>query len=290
VRTPKVLLQVPIAEPSMAAGPPSSGVGDPGPGGHPNAVAPLSSRVWAARNVVHAAREALIELRVHASSAAVMTPQGQAVRQNLLQRLHALVHTMPRGHTPGAPIGPMNIDLFNSEKGRKLLADLLPLWPAAVTCTTLTSFLEQLPSCLATQPADGLVDVPSLSAALASLSKNLAPEMCARLLGASVAHGHATLAAAIKRTDVTALLLGALCCPNIAESCTDVLASFYAVLLPVAATNSSPWALLNAILPAATQPHVTLLRAAHSALADSVAPACKGLSDAFGVRLDEHAG
>ena len=42
------------------------------------------------------ARETLIELRVHASSAAVMSPQGQQRRQELLNRLYELVSVCPR--------------------------------------------------------------------------------------------------------------------------------------------------------------------------------------------------
>jgi hypothetical protein len=159
----------------------------------------MSSARWALRKSVQEARETLIELRVHASSPSVMTPYGQAVRTQLLQRLHALVHHLDANAPPGSPIGPFNVGLLNAEKGRKLLAELLPLWPPPVVGSTLLSFLQQLPLCLAGQ-ADlddqKLADVPQLAASLASLPKLLAPEQSAALLEATIAHGEATLAAA----------------------------------------------------------------------------------------------
>ena len=77
------------------------------------------------------------------------------------------------------------MELFNCEKGRKLLADLLPLWPTPVVCATLHSFLEQLPACLAAANAPDaltLADVPALASSLASLPKSLAAEQSASLV------------------------------------------------------------------------------------------------------------
>lgn len=340
VRTPRKLLAVPTpdaptggasAEATANGGAPASDAPDP----------PLGAARWVTRRAIQTARETLIELRVHASSPAVMSPQGQAVRTNLLQKLHALVHHLPADSAPGTPIGPMNVGLFNCEKvthprphthggmhggtratfshlrsppvdnlpppalasvdnlllpamprylpsdnptcqallpspltvlpatwlpparvqGRKLLAELLPLWPPVVVCATLHSFLTQLPECLGTQELP-LANVPALASCLASLPRSLAPEQSASLLDVTTTHGAAALRGALERSDVTALLLGVLCCDGIAEACPASISAFYAALLPIAAQVEAPWALLNALLPVATKAHSALLQQA----------------------------
>jgi len=294
VRTPRKLLAVPTM--SQAAGDmplaaeQANDATATGSGG--SLMAPLSAPRWVTRAAIHEARETLIELRVHASSPAVMTPEGQQRRTAFLQRLHALVHHLPNGSAPGAPIGPMNVELFNCEKGRKLLADLLPLWPTPVVCATLHSFLEQLPACLAAANAPdalALADVPALASSLASLPKSLAAEQSASLLEVTATHGPSALEEALKRSDVTALLLGLLCSPGLAESCPAILTAFYAALMPVAATSEAPWALLNALLPVATAAHASLLIGATGTLdAAALSPPCTAAHAAFGTRLQQH--
>eukprot|EP00900_Chrysochromulina_parva_P006523 jgi/Chrpa1/15872/Chrysochromulina_OHIO_Genome00024302-RA len=292
VRTPRTLIAVPgPAEPTGAApgappgpSPLTSMASEGGPA--------MSSARWALRKSVQEARETLIELRVHASSPSVMTPYGQAVRTQLLQRLHALVHHLDANAPPGSPIGPFNVGLLNAEKGRKLLAELLPLWPPPVVGSTLLSFLQQLPLCLAGQ-ADlddqKLADVPQLAASLASLPKLLAPEQSAALLEATIAHGEATLAAALQRSDVTALLLGVLCCNGVADKCAPALSAFYAALLPVARDIETPWALLNAILPVANANHCAVLQSSLTQMAGAAfAAPCQAAHSAFATRLLEH--
>lgn len=114
------------------------------------------------------------------------------------------------------------------------------------------------------------------------------------MLAAVTAHGAATLEDALKRREVCGLLLGLLCHPGLLPSGQQVVAGFYALLLPVAATSEAPtapharlpslprptpcppsqrapssrraqlqaaWELLSAILPAANRPHAVLLQA-----------------------------
>jgi len=295
IRTPRKLLEVGSAIPSAGAKLAAEQIADShaaeggdGSGDGSGGGIPLSSRRWVTRASIHQARETLIELRVHASSSAVVTPDGQLMRNTLLQRLHALVHHLPNGSAPGAAIGPLNIHLFNCEKGRKLIADLLPLWPPVVVCATLHSFLDQLPLCLASQTLP-LADVPALASSLASLPKSLTPNQSASLLEASTSHGLVALRSALERSDVTALLLGLLCCPSIAETCPLALTSFYDALFPAASLSEAPWALLNALLPVATAAHSNLLLDATTALdMETLTPPCKAAHAAFDTRLRSH--
>lgn len=211
-----------------------------------------------------------------------MTPQGQQVRAKLLQKLHEIVHG-------GSPNGRMNFELFNHEKGRKLLVDLLPLWPPTVQSATLHSFLMQLPECLRAAGGAPLADVPNLAPCLASLPKTMPPEHSGKLLEAVSSHGVAVLTQALDRSDVTALLLGLLCTPGIAEAQPGTLARFYAALLPVATTSEAPWALLNALLPAATAAHAALLQQATAPLTpEAMVPKCRDAYAAFHTRLQAH--
>ena len=340
VRTPKKLLEVPTA----AADTPTNGDTHDGadaaaaaPSAAAETTAPLSASRWAFRLQIEKARQTLIELRVHASSPAVMTPSGQAYRTQLLQRLHETVHNgstrcdrtpstpnaattslvpaqthtalpaharpcppilpppwCPRTHHLGAPrhrthSGPMNVELFNLEKGRKLLVDLLPLWPPQVQTSSLHSLLTQLPTMLASAPPGGVADLPALAAVLAALPKTMAPEHASHLLDATAGHGAQTLAKALERTDILALLLGLLCTPNLAEAQPTPLRTFYATLLPVASQYEAPWALLNAMLPVSTASHAQLLvQAMGTMAADSLAPRCKDAHAAFTARLQSH--
>ena len=249
--------------------------------GSPAASGPMASSQWSYRETVERARSILIELRVHASSPLVMTPQGQQRRTQLLQKLHECVHG-------GSSSGSFNYELFNLEKGRKLLADLLPLWPPTVQSATLHSLLSQLPTCLQSAPRPIAV-VPALASCLASLPKTLPAEHSAKLLGAATAHGSATLRLAIERTDLAALLLGLLCTPGMAETQPAALQSFYVALSPIALSSEAPWALLNALLPVATAAHSSLLMHATGQMsADAMAPRCKNAHDVFGQRLQQH--
>jgi len=287
VRTPKKLLAVPSAaapgveapiatsdDPAALA--PAAAAADAPPS------APLGTPAWHFREQVDRARSTLIDLRVHASTPLVMTPQGQQVRAKLLQKLHEIVHG-------GSPNGRMNFELFNHEKGRKLLVDLLPLWPPTVQSATLHSFLMQLPECLRAAGGAPLADVPNLAPCLASLPKTMPPEHSGKLLEAVSSHGVAVLTQALDRSDVTALLLGLLCTPGIAEAQPGTLARFYAALLPVATTSEAPWALLNALLPAATAAHAALLQQATAPLTpEAMVPKCRDAYAAFHTRLQAH--
>jgi len=218
---------------------------------------------------------------VHASSPAVMTPQGQQVRHTLLQRLHALVHG-------GASTNAVNVDLFQWEKGRKLLTDLLPLWPPLVVSSTLLSFLLQLPQVVATQRLP-LAPVPALSSCLAAIPKELPPPEVGKLLDAAASHGQPTLRSSLERSDVAALLLGLLCCPGLAEALPASLQAFYSALLPIGATSESVWALLNALLPAVgSAAHASMLVAATAALPpDGMAASCREARAAFQLKLQQ---
>jgi hypothetical protein len=282
VRTPRKLLEVPTA---AGAGTPG-GAADAADPAEPaaadaSAAPPLGAARWAQRQQIDQARDTLIELRVHASSPAVTTPQGQQTRIELLQRLHAIV-------CGGTPDGLLNVELFNSEKGRKLLVDLLPLWPPPVQGACLQSLLEQLPTCFKTQTLP-LPDVPALAALLASLPKTLPPAQAAKLLETTTAHGQAVLKQALERPDITALLLGLLCCPGMAESASSPLEGFYGALLPLGASSETPWALLNALLPVTTAAHAALLQSATAGLSpDGMADKCKAAHAAFAQKLQQH--
>ena len=288
VRTPKKLLEIPTSDAAAAAGETATGGAAVAPppaselAAADSSAPPLGASRWLFRQLIDKARDTLIELRVHASSAAVMTPQGQQARVELLQRLHAIV----RG---GSPDAPLNVDLFNHEKGRKLIVDLLPLWPTPVQSAFLLSLVEQLPECLKSAGTAPLADVPALAACLASLPKTLPLDATSKLLEAAVKHGPSVLKQALERSDVTALLLGLLCCPGLAEASPEPLKAFYAALLPLAATSETPWALLNALLPVANAAHAALLQNATAALPkDGMAETCKAAHAAFAQRLQQH--
>ena len=168
------------------------------------------------------------------------------------------------------------------------MADLLPLWPAPMLGHALLSLMQQLPLCLATQPAKP-PDVRKLAACLASVPKVLPHDACASLLAAVTSHGAATFKQALARSDVTALLLGVLCAPGLVEAATAQLTLFYGALLPIGAAVETPWALLNAVLPATTKPHAMVLEAALGALdVDGMGKGCKAAAQAFGKRLATH--
>ena len=60
------------------------------------------------------------------------------------------------------------------------------------------------------------------------------------LLEVAVAHGPAVLTKALERSDVTALLLGLLCTPNLAEAQPAALQGFYGAMLPIASVSETP--------------------------------------------------
>ena len=186
-----------------------------------------------------------------------MTPQGQKVRADLLERLFGMVHLETTGDS-----GPqlLNTGLFNCDKGQKLLADVLPLWTAQMVFSVLLSFVKQLPTTLREQPAVP-PSVRTLAKALANAPKALVPEQCVQLLQGTTAHGADVLQRGLQRSDLTALLLGVLC-RGVPEQSLAELTAFYAVLLPLANTREEPWALLNAALPTIAGPHAALLEQA----------------------------
>ncbi|KAL1500042.1 hypothetical protein AB1Y20_012719 [Prymnesium parvum] len=247
VRTPKPLLSVASAAPPPATDPP---VGTPPAvevvAGQP----PLSSAAWHLRSRIESARDKLVELRVHASSASVLTAEGQRKRAALLEELFMMLRAA--GERGG--VDPV---LFNSEKGQKLLAELLPLWPQPTVHAVLQSFVEQLPSCAAA-PAR------ALASAMATAVSLLLPQQSVALLRAVVAHGALVLKSSLQRADVNALLLGLL--PHVAEQSLDDLAAFYGLLVPLCATCEPPWALLSAVLPTANVNHASIMQMALGSL------------------------
>ena len=153
----------------------------------------------------------------------------------------------------------------------------------------LLSLLQQLPQAIAAQGGASPPEVSGLAACLASLPKQLPPDASAKLLEVTTAHGQPTLQSALQRSDVTALLLGVLCCPGVAEAHPSAIEAFYGVLLPIAATAETPWALLNALLPVTSSAHATLLQKATAGLQpDGMAQNCKAAHGAFGARLEKH--
>ena len=287
VRTPRKLLVVPgpasPATPAALAGT-TPGQGPEAPTGgraSTEGAAPLGSPMWAFRSLIAQARDTLIELRVHASSPAVMTPAGTQLRVALLQKLHAIV----RG---GSPDGPLNVELFNDGKGRKLLVDILPLWPPQVQAAVLTSFVTQLPACLQSMTLP-LPDAPKLASTLASLPKQLPPEETATLLSACLGHSPDVLKQGLERSDVTALVLGLLCCPNMAEACPGPLEAFYGVLVPLGSSSETTWALLDALLPVASQAHAAMLQRALARLdVGGLTGALQAAYKDFSARLQQH--
>ena len=94
---------------------------------------------------------------------------------------------------------------------------------------------------------------------------------------------------ALERTDIAALLLGLLCTPGLAETQAASLQSFYSALLPVCETTEGPWALLNAMLPAATAAHGALILQAIEQMQTAAMPQkCRDAHGAFSQRLQQH--
>ena len=182
-----------------------------------------------------------------------MTPAGQQLRHSLLQRLFDLVHTDVAGQRRISP------ELFKSDKGKKLLADLLPLWTAPHVQAALLAFASQLPEYV--QQPNPAPHVPSFSSALASAPKQLPAEDCAALLEVVTAHGSAVLRAGLQFQELCALLLGLLCHTASAKNSRNLaaLAAFYGLLVPLATTCERVWAVLNAVLPTADSTHTAML-------------------------------
>ena len=61
------------------------------------------------------------------------------------------------------------------------------------------------------------------------------------------------------------------------------------MLLPIGGSSESPWALLNALLPAATAAHAAMLQQAAAMLQpEAMAANCRDAHAAFGGRLQQH--
>jgi len=214
---------------------------------------PLAAERWQIRQQIDVARHTLIELRVHASSAAVMTPEGQQLRHSLLQRLFHGVHV--NGEAGGG--GPrISTALLHTAKGQKLLADLMPLWPAPFTYTVLQAFADSLAIC----PSHPSAHISSFSKSMAAAPKLLPLEQVLTLLRTLTEHGAAVLKQALLRPELTALLLGLLCHQHVSQQ--PELAEFYVLLLPLGCTCEPIWTLLHAVLPSVTAGHRALLREA----------------------------
>lgn len=182
-----------------------------------------------------------------------MTPAGQQRRHSLLQRLFDLVHT------DGAGQRRISHKLFRSHKGKKLLADLLPLWTAPHVQAALLAFASQLPEYV--QQPNPAPHVPPFSSALASAPKQLPAEDCAALLEVVTAHDSAVLRAGLQFQELCALLLGLLCHTASAKDPRNLaaLAAFYGLLVPLATKCERVWAVLNAVLPTADSTHTAML-------------------------------
>ena len=182
-----------------------------------------------------------------------MTPAGQQLRHSLLQRLFDLVHTDVAGKRR------ISSELFKSDKGKKLLADLLPLWTPSHVQAALLAFASQLPEYV--QQPNPAPHVPSFSSALASAPKQLPAEDCAALLEVVTAHGSAVLRAGLQFQELCALLLGLLCHTASAKDPRNLasLTAFYGLLVPLATTCERVWAVLNAVLPTADSTHSAML-------------------------------
>ena len=192
-------------------------------------------------------------LQVHASSPSINTPQGQNRRAELLEILFDLVHVNVVGEQGARQI---DFALFNCEKGQKLLAELVPLWPQAMVHLALGSFVQLL-STRAREQSGPVARV--LATCLANAPKRLQPDQCESLLRAITAHGGAILKQSLQRADVSALLLGILCAQ---DQSLEARAAFYGVLLPLATSSEPPWSLLNAVLPTVDANHAALLQQA----------------------------
>jgi len=235
---------------------------------------------------VDEARVTLIELRVHASSAAVMSPQGQQRRLELLDKLFELVQIggMDAGVEPA---------LFVFDKGKKMLADLLALWPPRQVYSTLLSFAKHMPTYV--QHKSGKGDAPhvqSFASALASAPKQLPADEAAALLEIVAAHGQAALRAGLGFPELRAFFLGLLCHPAAAtpgHHSTTALTSFYAALLPLTASGELVWSFLGAVLPSMDEAHVAALMAHLGELrAEMMSAACLEARAAFVAKLQQH--
>lgn len=277
VRAPKPLIAVAAeeaAEPSEAAEATDDSSGPP-----------IRAQRWHVRERIEVARETLIELRVHASSAAVMTPNGQMRRNGLLQRLFELVQGAPLDGQ-GAAEPEQAAQLMQCEKGQKLLADLLPLWPPPMAFSILSVFIEHLPEWLSASRGE---PVRAFSSCLAAVPKSLPAEQPAVLLAAISAHGASLLKRALQRQEMSALLLGLLCHPNLSSSeAAQVLGAFYGALMGAACTSEAAWTVLDALLDANVDAgHRAVLGAAVGVLDTNLvtSEACKSKLEAFAQRL-----
>jgi hypothetical protein len=144
IGAPKPLIGMPAVETELAS---PAGASVPG--------ALLSAARWLLRRQIAAARDALIELRVHASSPAVHTPAGQELRLDLLDKLWLSIHNHPRegeDHPPDAELeaefgsggGGVAAGLFGCAKGHKLLAEVMPLFPEHMVAAILRAAVREV--------------------------------------------------------------------------------------------------------------------------------------------------
>lgn len=235
---------------------PSDETGAPPDGAGPPAL--LSASRWHTRSQVAAAREALIGLRVHASSAAVRTPAGQEQRRVLLERLFSRLRSP--GGAEGAPPpegGAVSPELLCCEKGQKLVADVMPLLPPPLLAAVLQAVVAHLGAIARSKSPR----VTSFCSGLAAAPKLLPVEQAAALLAALPQHGEASLALALGRPELSALLLGLLCHPHVAVEARPAVEAAYQALLPLLHQHEQAWALLDAIVPGADGAHADVLRA-----------------------------
>lgn len=207
---------------------PSDETGAPPDGAGPPAL--LSASRWHTRSQVAAAREALIGLRVHASSAAVRTPAGQEQRRVLLERLFSRLRSP--GGAEGAPPpegGAVSPELLCCEKGQKLVADVMPLLPPPLLAAVLQAVVAHLGAIARSKSPR----VTSFCSGLAAAPKLLPVEQAAALLAALPQHGEASLALALGRPELSALLLGLLCHPHVAVEARPAVEAAYQALLPL---------------------------------------------------------
>jgi len=285
VRTPKPLILLPGAGAEPAAADAASAPAGEERESDSSAIGasdeprvPLASDVWRLRVRIEQARDALIELRVHASSPSINTPQGQARRGEMLEALFGMIHV----DDPEQPVRHVDVAMFNCEKGQKLLSELLPLWPPTVVHAMLMSFISQLPTRGREQTS---AVARALATKLANAPKGMQPNECEALLRAITAHGSAVVKQSLQRADVNALLLGILCR---GDQGLEPLAEFYGVLLPLAATCEPPWALLNAALPTVEVSHAALLQEAMRLLQpEAMTDKCSEAREAFSQRLQQ---
>jgi len=237
----------------------------------------MSAEHWLLRQRIDLARETLIELRVHASSAAVNTPAGQDLRHALLERLFEMVHGAGER---------VQAQLLGCEKGQKLLADLMPLWPLPMKTAMLRAFASQLPVCL--QRLHKAAQVPAFAATVNSSAKATSPDAAAALLAALAAHGAQTLRVALGRNELSALLAGLLANPALLPAGQPAATALYALILPMGRTCDATWTLLNAVADSAAGPNTALLRALFGAFPyepSEMADECRAAHAQFVARL-----